>query len=110
MKRWIPFVVSFLLALAVGCSNESEQPIDEHTPLSSESASEPAALDVSDLHDILTSVDLVAADLTFFHEGTEETFPAENAIRVESYIAALRKFTWESYQPPTEWDSTDDYC
>ena len=76
MKRWIPFVVSFLLALAVGCSNESEQPIDEHTPLSSESASEPAALDVSDLHDILTSVDLVAADLTFFHEGTEETFPA----------------------------------
>lgn len=110
MKRWIPFVVSFLLALAVGCSNESEQPIDEHTPLSSESPSEPAALDVSDLHDILTSVDLVAADLTFFHEGTEETFPAENAIRVESYIAALRKFTWESYQPPTEWDSTDDYC
>lgn len=109
MKRWIAFAVSVLLVLAAGCSNESEQPLDERAPRSSEAVSEPAALDVSDLHDILTSVDLVATDLTFFREGTEETFPAENAIRAESYFETLGEFTWESYQPPAEWDATDDY-
>lgn len=109
MKRRVPFAVALLLVLAVGCTNENEQPLDGRAPLSSESVSEPAALDVSDLHDILTSVDLVAADLTYFHDGTEETFPAGNAIRAESYLETLGEFTWESYQPPAEWDATDDY-
>lgn len=109
MKRWISLVVSLLLVLAVGCSNENEQPLDERASLSDEPVSEPATLDVSDLHDLLASVDISAADLTYFHDGTQETFPAENAIRSENYLETLGAFTWESDQPPAEWDGADDY-
>lgn len=108
-KGWISFAVSLLLVLAVGCSNANEQPLDERATLSDEPVSEPAALDVSDLHDLLASVDISAADLTYFHDGTEETFPAENAIRSENYLETLGAFTWESDQPPAEWDGADDY-
>ena len=109
MKRWIPFAVSLLLMLAVGCSDAHEQPSDERAPHSSEPSSEPAALDVSDLHDILASVDVAEADLTYFYEEAEDTRPAGNAIRAKSYLEKLRAFTWESYQPPAEWDGADDY-
>ena len=71
--------------------------------------SETAALDVADLHDILASVDLFAADLTYCCEGTEETFAASNAIRAKSYLEVLGAFTWESYQPPAELDDLDDF-
>ena len=109
MKRWATFAVSFLLVLAVGCSNENEQSLDESTLSFEGSVSEPATLDVSDLHDLLASVDLFAADLTYFCEGTEETFPANNAIRAKSYLEELGAFTWESYQPPAELDDLEDY-
>ena len=109
MKGWVLFAVSLLLVLAVGCSNENEQPLDGRATRSDEPVSEPATLDVSDLHDLLASVDISAADLTYFHDGTEETFPAENAIRSETYLETLGAFTWESDQPPAEWDGADDY-
>ena len=47
--------------------------------------------------------------MVYFHDGTEGTFPAENAIRSENYLETLRTFTWESDQPPAEWDGADDY-
>ena len=109
MKGWIPFALSLLLVLAVGCRNENEQPLDESALRSDEPVSQPAALDVSDLHDILASVDLSAADLTHFCEGTEKTFPANHAIRAKSYLEKLGEFTWESYRHPTEWDDLDEY-
>ena len=109
MKRWATFAVSFLLVLAVGCSNENEQSLDESALSFEGSVFEPATLDVSDLHDLLASVDLFAADLTYFCEGTEETFPANNAIRAKSYLEELGAFTWESYQPPAELDDLEDY-
>ena len=108
-KGWISFAVSLPLVLAVGCSNTNEQPLDERATLSDEPVSEPAVLDVSDLHDLLASADISAADLTYFHDETEETFPAENAIRSENYLETLGAFTWESDQPPAEWDGDDDY-
>ena len=86
MKRWITFAVSFLLVLTVGCRNENEPSLNASAPSFRGSVSEPAALDVSDLHDILASVDLFAADLTYFCEGTEETFAASNAIRAKSSL------------------------
>ena len=109
MKRWAAFAVSFLLVLAVGCGNEKEPSSDERAPSFEGSVSEPAAFDVSDLHDLLASVDLSAADLTCFREGAEETFPANNAIRAKSYLEELGAFTWECYQPPAEADNLDDY-
>ena len=81
MKRWAALVVFSLLALAAGCSNRNEQPPDKGGLLSDGPAAEPVALEVSDLQEILASIDLAAADLTCFCEGAEETFPAENAIR-----------------------------
>ena len=56
MKRWITFAVSFLLVLTVGCRNENEPSLNASAPSFRGSVSEPAALDVSDLHDILATV------------------------------------------------------
>ena len=109
MKRGVLFAVSLFLVLAAGCNHESEQPLDERAARSDEPVSEPAALDVSDLQDLLASVDIPAADLTYFHDGTEETFPAGNAVRSENYLETLGTFTWESDQPPAEWDGAGDY-
>lgn len=66
-------------------------------------------LEISDLQEILAGADLSAASLTFFHGGSEDTFPAGDAIRAKSYLETLGAFTWESYQLPVEWDGTDDY-
>ena len=109
MKRWAALVVFSLLALAAGCSNRNEQPPDKGGLLSDGPAAEPVALEVSDLQEILASIDLAAADLTCFCEGAEETFPAENAIRAKDYLEELRAFTWEGDQPLAGWDGADLY-
>lgn len=103
MKRCVTFTVSFLLLLfAVGCGNRNQQSPEEPV-------SKPTTLTVSNLNDIFASTDFSSADITFFCSGTEDTVSARNAIRRESYIEKLGGFTWESYQPPAEWDGTDDY-
>ena len=73
------------------------------------SLSASAQLEISDLQEILAGAELSAASLTFFHGGSEDTFPAGDAIRAKSYLETLGAFTWESYQPPAEWDGIDDY-
>ena len=113
MKNCVGFTVSFLLLLfMVGCNNMGEQTPLEPTVDPVETPSEPVPasveLGVSDLNNVLATLDLSAATLTY-HGETEATYPANAAIRAESYIEKLKSFTWKKYTPPAEWDRHDDY-
>ena len=108
MKKWLSFAFSLLLLLTVGCSNAKEHLLEERASFLDASVFEPTTLDVSDLHDILASVDLFEADLTCSYEGTEDAFPASNAIRAKRYLEKLGAYTWESYQSPAELDDLED--
>ena len=95
------FAIASLLLVMAGCSNTSKT-------VPSESTSEPIELEVSDLKSILSGLDTSNATLTFYGE-TEDTRPANAAIRAENYVKELQNYTWESYQVPEERDSNADF-
>ena len=91
-KGGILIAVVLLLFVMAGCSNPTD----------------PVELSVSDLNDILDTLDLTAASLTY-HNDTEEMYPAGAAIRAESYIEKLKSFTWKEYTPASELNENDAY-
>ncbi len=102
VKKIIYLLLSAVLLLAAaGCSSTDKTVL-------SEPASEPIELGVSDLKDILSSLDISDAVLTFYGEN-EDTRPANAAIRVENYVKELQDYTWESCQVPAEWEINDGY-
>ena len=102
MKKSIYLFVSAVLLLAMAGCNSTDKTV------LSEPASEPIELGVSDLKDILSSLDMSDAVLTFYGEN-EDTRPANAAIRAENYVKELQDYTWESCQVPAEWDINDGY-
>ncbi len=102
VKKIIYLLLSAVLLLAAaGCSSTDKTVL-------SEPASEPIELGVSDLKDILSSLDMSDAVLTFCGEN-EDTRPANAAIRAENYVKELQDYTWVSCQVPAEWDINDGY-
>ena len=91
-KGGILIAVVLLLFVMAGCSNPTD----------------PVELSVSDLNDILDTLDLTAASLTY-HNDTEEMYPASAAIHAESYIEKLKNFTWKEYTPASELNENDAY-
>ena len=73
-----------------------------------ESSTEPVTLSVSDLEDALDTLDLTAASLTY-HNEADETYPANAAIRAESYVEKLENFAWKEYLPASEWTENDTF-
>lgn len=98
-QRTSLFLAVFLLLTLTGCGR-AEVP---------ETSTEPVTLEASDLNDILANLNPGGATLTNCSEGKESSYPAGSAIRAERYIETLQGFTWEGYQPPEEWDGSDDY-
>ena len=99
MKKGRIFIaVILLLFIAAGCSTVEQAP--------PEPTSAPAELSVSDLNDILSTLDLASASLTC-HGEAKESYPADAAICAESYREELKDFPWEAYSPPSELDEND---
>ncbi len=102
MKNIMYLLTGAVLLLAITGYNSTDK-----TALS-EPISEPIELSVTDLKDILSSLDTSDAVLTFYGEN-EDTCPANAAIRAENYVKELQGYTWESYEVPAEWDINDGY-
>jgi len=99
MKKRVLYLLSVVLLLsAVGCSHTSERPL----PGSASSLGLETVLGVTDLNNILATIDLTDAALTYC--GDEEgTYPANAAIYAESYMEKLKSFIWEEYVPESGW-------
>ena len=80
---------------------EEEQTSNELTPI-------PITLNVADLISAFDTLDLSDAKLTY-HGATDETVFAKAAIRAESYMEALKSFTWKEHAPTSEWKENEDY-
>jgi hypothetical protein len=69
----------------------------------------PVKLSASDLSDILDAIDLTEASLTY-HREAETTYPADAAIRAESYLDEFKSLELSAYTLPDEWDgNVDDF-
>ena len=97
-KSRVVLAVVLLLFIAAGCSTVEQAP-PEPTPA-------PAELSVSDLKDILDTLNLTSASLTY-HSEADDTYPADDAICAEGYLEELKGFVWEAYSPPAELDEND---
>lgn len=97
-KSRIFIAIISLLFIAAGCGTVEQAPL-EPTPA-------PAGLSVSDLYDILGTLDLASSSLAY-HSKADDAYPADAAICAESYREELKDFTWEAYSPPFELDETD---
>ena len=98
-KSRIFITVVLLLFIAAGCGTVEQAP-PELTPV-------PTELSVSNLKDILCSLDLSSSSLTCHSEAGDTTYPTDDAICAESYLEELKGFAWEAYSPPTELDEND---
>jgi len=118
MKRLLLIALSAALLLSsVGCSRageemppeETDPPVTENAPDAPEAAPAPAALRVADLVDILDALDLSEATLTYHSDiKTEDSYPADAAIRAEDYIEKLKAFAWVIYEPSAEQEPEAD--
>ena len=97
-KSRIFIVIVSLLFIAAGCGTVGQAP-PEPDPA-------PVELSVSDLDDILSTLDLASTSLTY-HSEADDTYPADDAICAESYLEELKGFAWEAYSPPTDLDEND---
>ena len=79
-QRFVHSSLALILLLAIaGCSGrEPSYPEQSNTT--------PTALDITDLKEILSTLDASNATLTYYNGENEETYPANAAIRAEKYI------------------------
>lgn len=99
MKKGCVFIaVVLLLFIAAGCST-----VEQASP---EPPTAPAELSISDLDDILGTLDVASSSLAY-HGEAEEAYPADAAICAEDYQEELKGFAWETYSPPSELDEND---
>ena len=99
-QRFVHSSLALILLLAIaGCSGrEPSYPEQSNTT--------PTALDITDLKEILSTLDASNATLTYYNGENEETYPANAAIRAEKYITELQNYDmWEICQPPEHWSS-----
>lgn len=102
-QRFVHSSLALILLLAIaGCSGrEPSYPEQSNTT--------PTALDITDLKEILSTLDASNATLTYYNGENEETYPANAAIRAEKYITELQNYDmWEICQPPEHWSSNGD--
>lgn len=93
-QRFVHSSLALILLLAIaGCSGrEPSYPEQSNTT--------PTALDITDLKEILSTLDASNATLTYYNGENEETYPANAAIRAEKYITELQNYDmWEICQP-----------
>ena len=89
MKQWIClFAAASLLLVLGGCGGEAQPSEPAAQPLPQPSA-QAAELRVSDLQDYLSDLDSSGGTLTFCGE-TEDTRPADAAIRASDYLKDCR--------------------
>ena len=118
MKRLLLIALSVTVLLSsVGCSRageeippeETDPPVTENAPDALEAAPSPAVLRVTDLVDILDTLDLSEATLAYHSDiKTEDSYPADAAIRAEDYIEKLKAFAWVIYEPSAEQEPEAD--
>ncbi len=102
-QRFVHSSLALILLLAIaGCSGrEPSYPEQSNTT--------PTALDITDLKEILSTLDASNATLTYYNGENEETYPANAAIRAEKYITELQNYDmWEICQPPEHGSSNGD--
>ena len=85
-QRFVHSSLALILLLAIaGCSGrEPSYPEQSNTT--------PTALDITDLKEILSTLDASNATLTYYNGENEETYPANAAIRAEKYITELQNY------------------
>ena len=99
MKKSRIFIgIVLLLFMAAGCGTAEQAPPEPPTA--------PVELNVSDLDDVFSTLDLASASLAY-HNEADDAYPADAAICAESYREELRGFAWETYSPPAELDEND---
>lgn len=87
-QRFVHSSLALILLLAIaGCSGrEPSYPEQSNTT--------PTALDITDLKEILSTLDASNATLTYYNGENEETYPANAAIRAEKYITELQNYNY----------------